>query len=411
MKTIERYSMGTGDRFGRQGAAQIAAFRKAREKGVDVAIVWNKSNREHLLIGTEPADQGAAAERAIKETGWDGPWYVDADHIGLATVDRFAPHCDFFTLDVADYIGKSAAPEAIEAFAAKHASLPAAKGIPARLDAAAIRAAAGRYLYAVDEAAKTYRRICELRKGDDFVTEVSMDETAIPQSPAELIVILAALADAGVPVQTIAPKFSGRFNKGVDYVGDIAAFFKEFEADVRVAGWSAKAFGLPKNLKLSIHTGSDKFSLYKGMGEIIRKEGAGLHLKTAGTTWLEEIVGLADSGGDGLTMAKEIYRAAYGRFDEVVAPYAEVIDIDRKRLPSPDEVDRWDGPALVAALRHVQSDKRFDPGMRQLVHVAFRVAAAMGERYYEALDRHEAAVSRNVTVNLWERHLVPLFIG
>ena len=298
MKTIERYSIGTGDRFGRQGAAQIAAVRKAREKGVDVAIVWNKSNREHILTGIEPADQGAAAERAIQETGWDGPWYVDADHIGLATVDRFAPHCDFFTLDVADFIGKSAAPEAIEAFVAKHANLPAAKGMPARLDAAAIRAAAGRYLHAVDEAAKTYRRICELRKGDDFVTEVSMDETAIPQSPAELIVILAALADAGIPVQTIAPKFSGRFNKGVDYVGDIAAFFKEFEADVR-----------------------------------------------------------------------------------------------------------------VAALRHVQADKRFDPGMRQLVHVAFRVAAAMGGRYFEALDRHEAAVSRNVTANLWERHLVPLFIG
>ena len=411
MRTIERYSVGTGDRFGRQGAAQIATFRKAREKGVDVAIVWNKSYREHVLIGTEPADQRAAAERAIKETGWDGPWYVDADHIGLATVDGFAPHCDFFTLDVADYIGKSAAPETIEAFAAKHANLPTAKGIPARLGAAAIRAAAGRYLRAVDETAKIYRRICELRKGDDFVTEVSMDETAIPQSPAELIVILAALADAGVPVQTIAPKFSGRFNKGVDYVGDIAAFFKEFEADVRVARWSAEAFGLPKNLKLSVHTGSDKFSLYKGMREIIRKEGAGLHLKTAGTTWLEEIVGLADSGGDGLAMAKEIYHAAYDRFDEVVAPYAEVIDIDRKKLPSPDEVDRWDGPVLVAALRHVQSDKRFDPGMRQLVHVAFRVAAAMGKRYYEALDRHEAAVWRNVTVNLWERHLVPLFIG
>jgi hypothetical protein len=410
MKTIERYSIGAGDRFGRQGAAQIAAFRKAREEGVDVAIVWNKSNREHVLIGTGPADQRAAAERAVQETGWNGPWYVDADHIGLATVDGYAPHCDFFTLDVADHIGKSAAPEVIEAFVAKHSTLPAAKGIPARLDVAAIRAAAGRYLHAVDEAAKTYRRIRELRKGDDFVTEVSMDETAIPQSPAELIVILAALADAAVPVQTIAPKFSGRFNKGVDYVGDSAAFFKEFEADVRVANWSAEAFGLPRSLKLSIHTGSDKFSLYKGIGEIIRKENAGLHLKTAGTTWLEEIVGLAESGGDGLAMAKEIYRAAYGRFDEVVAPYAEVVDIDRMKLPSPDQVDRWEGPSLVAALRHVQSDKRFDPGMRQLVHVAFRVAAVMGKRYYEALDRHKAAVSRNVTLNLWERHLIPLFI-
>jgi hypothetical protein len=410
MKTIERYSIGAGDRFGRQGAAQIAAFRKAREKGVNVVIVWNKSNREHVLIGTGPADQRAAAERAIQATGWTGPWYVDADHIGLATVDGFAPHCDFFTLDVADHIGKSAAPEAIEAFVAKHSALPAAKGIPTRLDAAAIRAAAGRYLRAVDETAKIYHSICELRKGDDFVTEVSMDETAIPQSPAELIVILAALADAGVPVQTIAPKFSGRFNKGVDYVGDAASFLKEFEADVRVVRWSAEAFGLPKNLKLSVHTGSDKFSIYKGMGEIIRKERAGLHLKTAGTTWLEEIVGLADSGGDGLAMAKEIYRAAYNRFDEVVAPYAEVIDIDREKLPSPDQVDRWEGPDFVAALRHVQSDKRFDPGMRQLVHVAFRVAAAMGGRYYEALDRHEAAVSRNVTANLWERHLIPLFI-
>jgi len=410
MKTIEKYSLGTGDRFGRQGAAQIAAVRKARDKGVDVAIVWNKSNREHLLTGTGPADQSAAAALAIKETGWDGPWYVDADHIGLATADRFAPYCDFFTLDVADYIGKSAAPEAIDAFVAKHANLPAAKGIPAHLDAAAIRAAAGRYLHAVDESAKIYRRIRELRKGDDFVTEVSMDETAIPQSPAELIVILAALADAGVPVQTIAPKYSGRFNKGVDYVGDVTAFFKEFEADVRVARWSAEAFGLPKNLKLSIHTGSDKFSLYRRIGEIIRKEGAGLHLKTAGTTWLEEIVGLADSGGDGLAMAKEIYRAAYDRFDEVTAPYAEVIDIDRKRLPSPDEVDRWEGPALVAALRHVQADKRFDPGMRELVHCAFSVVAPMGDRYFEALDRHKAAVSRNVTANLWERHIVPLFI-
>jgi hypothetical protein len=401
MKTIEGFSIGTGDRFGKQGAAQIAAFKKAKEKGVTVAIVWNKSNREHNLIGTQPSDQRAAADEAIRQTGWTGPYHVDADHIGLATVDRFAPHCDFFTLDVADFIGKAPEPGAVEAFAAKHKDLAGAKGLPAALDAAAIKAAAARYLHAVGEAAKTYRRIVLLRKGDD--------ET--PQSPAELLVILAALADEGVPVQTIAPKFSGRFNKGVDYVGDLAAFRKEFEADVRVAKWASGAFGLPPSLKLSVHSGSDKFSLYKGMGEIIRREGAGLHLKTAGTTWLEEIVGLADSGGDGLAMAKEVYRAAYDRFDEVIAPYATVVDIDKGKLPSPDAVDRWEGPALVAALRHVQADKRFNPHMRQLVHVGFRVAAAMGSRYLDALTKHEAAVSRNVTANLWERHLRPLFVG
>ena len=130
-----------------------------------------------------------------------------------------------------------------------------------------MRAAADRYLYAVGEAAKTYRRVCELRAGDDFVTEVSMDETETPQSPAELAVILAALADEGVPVQTIAPKFSGRFNKGVDYVGDVPTFLREFEADVQVALWASSALGLPKGLKLSVHSGSDKFSLYTGIGE------------------------------------------------------------------------------------------------------------------------------------------------
>ena len=416
MKIIERFSIGTGDRFGRQGLAQIAAFRKARDKGVIAAIVWNKSNREHILIGTSPADQRAAADRAIRESGWDGPYYVDADHVGLATVDAFAPHCDFFTLDVADFIGKEAGAEALETFLERQKDLPGSPGLPARLDASAMRAAAGRYLYAVGEAARIYRRVRELRglglgDDDDFVTEVSMDETETPQSPAELAVILAALADEGVPVQTIAPKFRGRFNKGVDYVGEVGAFLEEFRADLGVARWASSALGLPASLKLSIHTGSDKFSLYEGIGSIVRKEGAGLHLKTAGTTWLEEIVGLAEAGGDGLAIAKEVYRGAYERFDEVVAPYAAVVDIDRAGLPSPSAVDAWDGPALAAALRHVPSDPRFRSGMRQLVHVGFKVAAAMGRRYLDALERHEAVVSRNVTANLWERHLAPLFLA
>lgn len=411
MKTIERYSIGAGDRFGRQGRAQIRAFEKAAEAGVDIAIVWNKSNREHTLIGTQPADQRAAAEDAVKASGWKGAYHVDADHVGLATVDRFAAHCDFFTIDVADFIGKPADPDAVEVFMKRHRDLPNSALFPAALDAASMRAAAERYLYAVGEAAKTYRRVRDLRRADDFVTEVSMDETEAPQSPAELAVILAALADEGVPVQTIAPKFSGRFNKGVDYWGDVDAFLREFEADVKVAKWAASALGLPASLKLSVHSGSDKFSLYRGIGEVVRREGAGLHLKTAGTTWLEEIVGLAEAGGDGLAMAKDVYRAAYETMDECVAPYATVVDIDRAKLPAPDDVDSWDGADLVAALRHVPSEPRFNPSMRQLVHVAFRVAAKMGSRYLDALAANETSVSRNVTANLWERHIKPLFLG
>ncbi len=84
----------------------------------------------------------------------------------------------------------------------------------------------------------------------------------VPQTPPELLVILAAIAKVGIPIQTIAPKFTGRFNKGVDYVGDVAQFEKEFEDDLAVIAHAVKKYGLPSNLKLSVHSGSDKFSIY-----------------------------------------------------------------------------------------------------------------------------------------------------
>jgi putative heme-binding domain-containing protein len=125
-----------------------------------------------------------------------------------------------------------------------------------------------------------------------------MDETDSPQTPAELLIILAALSDQHVPIQTIAPKFTGRFNKGVDYVGDVAQFEKEFNDDLAVIAHAIKHFGLPETLKLSVHSGSDKFSIYPAIRRALQRSGAGLHVKTAGTNWLEELIGLAEAGGD-----------------------------------------------------------------------------------------------------------------
>ena len=159
-----------------------------------------------------------------------------------------------------------------------------------------------------------------------------MDETDAPQTPPELLVILTLLADAGVYLQTIAPKFTGRFNKGVDYVGDLAQFEREFNDDLAVIAHAVKTYGLPKNLKLSVHSGSDKFSLYPIIRRALQRTGAGVHLKTAGTTWLEELIGLSEAGGDGLALAKEIYAYALEHVDELCAPYASVIDIDRAKI-------------------------------------------------------------------------------
>jgi hypothetical protein len=415
MLALPRFTFGVGDRFAHQAEAQLAAFEQLADAGVVVAPVWNKSNREHTFIGSEPASVRAAAAAAVAARKWPHPWFVDADHIRLDTVDRFLESSDFFTIDVADSIGSMASDADVAAFLGRHPELTAPAAIPGigpplELSAAASGRIARGYLHACREAGRIHRHIRE-RRGDQAAIEVSMDETDAAQTPPDLLVILALLADEGVPLQTIAPKFTGRFNKGVDYVGDLAGFEREFAADVAVLAHAAARYGLPPNLKLSVHSGSDKFSLYPVIRRIVERTGAGLHLKTAGTTWLEEMIGLAEAGGDGLELAREIYAHAHEHIDEFTAPYASVIDIDRGRLPAPGTVAAWSGPQFAAALRHVPANPAFNPHLRQLVHVSFKVAAKQGRRYTDLLMTHRDIVGRQVTENLYDRHLKPLFQG
>jgi hypothetical protein len=263
----------------------------------------------------------------------------------------------------------------------------------------------------VQEAGRIYRHIARARGEGRFITEVSMDETDSPQTPPELLVILAALADEGIPVQTIAPKFTGRFNKGVDYVGDLAQFEKEFQQDLAVIAFAVRRYGLPPNLKLSVHSGSDKFSIYAPIRRALASSGAGLHIKTAGTTWLEEVIGLAEAGGAGLDLAKEIYAKALTKKDALCAPYAAVIDIDTAKLPDVEEVRGWSSEQFVAALRHDPRCPAFNRHLRQLIHVGYKIAAQMGDRYLQMLEACEPTIARNVTENLYERHLKPLFLS
>jgi tagaturonate epimerase len=413
---LEKFSFGMGDRFAHQAKAQLQAVMKLEAAGVEVAPVWNKSNREHSIIGSRPTSVRAAAEKAVKELGWTKPWHVDADHIRLETVDAFIESSDFFTVDVADSIGHPAREETIQSFMGRHPELAGRREIPgierpletSRADLARM---AEKYLSAVQEAGRIYRHIERAKGSGRFITEVSMDETDSPQTPPELLMILAAMADEGIPLQTIAPKFTGRFNKGVDYAGNVAQFEREFSDDLAVIAFAIMEYGLPKNLKLSVHSGSDKFSIYAPIRRGLAKFDAGLHLKTAGTTWLEEMIGLAESGGEALALAKTIYAEALEHRAELCGPYATVIDIDAAKLPSAEEVGRWSSGQFVAALRHDPKCAEFNPHFRQLLHVGFKIAAKQGARYLKMLEACEPAVARNVTGNLYERHLKPIFLG
>ncbi|MEI6239330.1 MAG: tagaturonate epimerase family protein [Planctomycetia bacterium] len=414
MKPLPRLSFGVGDRFAQEAEAHLAAFEKLAARGVVVAPVWNKSNREHSFIGSEPASVRAAAARAVAARRWPHPWFVDADHIRLETVDRFLDSSDFFTIDVADSIGKPAPVADVKAFVARHPELAKPLAVPGitkviRLSEDAVARIAGTYLLACREAGAIWRHI-ERGRGGDVVIEVSMDETDEPQTPPQLLVILALLAEEKIPLQTIAPKFTGRFNKGVDYVGDLAQFEQEFSDDIAVCAFAAAHYGLPASLKLSVHSGSDKFSLYPVIRRTLARTSAGVHLKTAGTTWLEEMIGLAEAGGDGEALAKEIYAYALDHVDEFCAPYASVIDIDRARLPPVSEVAGWDGARFAAAVRHVPANPAFNPHMRQLLHVSFKVAAKHGARYTDLLRVNRTIVAKHVTDNIFDRHLAPLFL-
>ena len=379
MMTIGKYSFGIGDRFAHEGVNQLKALLKVEEEyGVHFVPVWNKSNREHTIVGTVPMETRQEADAAVAALGYKDQYFVDADHINLNNVDKFIDACDFFTIDVADYIGKEGSMEE-------------------------------RFLPAIKEAGKIYRHICEKKGEGNFVTEVSMDEVDVAQTPEELRYILREIAREGIPAQTIAPKFTGRFNKGVDYQGDLAQFEKEFEEDLQVINECIKEYGLPENLKLSIHSGSDKFSIYPIMGKLLKKYDRGIHIKTAGTTWLEEIIGLSVADADALALAKKIYRQALGRMDELTVPYATVIDVHVDELPDPDEVDKWDADKFARALRHNESDPLYNPSMRQLLHVSFKIAAELKDEYIPALEKHADVIGKQIADNLGERHVKILF--
>jgi len=411
---LGKYSMGIGDRFGRQGEAQLAAMIQARDAGLDVTPVWNKSNREHEIIHTAPADVRVEADHATAQAGWDRPYFVDADHIGLHNVEAFIEPSDFFTLDVADMIGARADQDDLQAFVESHRNLVGPLPLPhidtpLEITELLLRATAETFLLAVRHAGEIYRHIVAAKAGALFIAEVSIDEIDRPQTPAELFIILAAIADEGIPARTIAPKFTGRFNKGVDYVGDTARFADEFAQDLAVVARAVEHFDLPADLKLSVHSGSDKFAIYPAIRDALATFDAGLHLKTAGTTWLEELIGLARAGTDGLAIAKDIYSTALTRFDELAAPYATVIDIDPAHLPPAATVAAWTGDQYADALRHDPSCEAYNPHLRQLLHVAYKIAAEMGPRFTDALASCANTIAPGVTENILTRHLRPVF--
>jgi tagaturonate epimerase len=358
-------SAGFGDRLGLATPGHARALRAVG--GGIVPVFAQQSIREMTRTGRSAQQVVDDATWGALEAGWTDGYGADADHL-KATADATAcaqAGFTYFTIDPGEHVdnGADAATDAdlraawdllpwgrLEDAAAdllaRHAGTTVdVEGTRIAFDERTVLKAAVKYGRAIGHVAVMYRHVQSLMAGRPFDFEVSVDETETPTSHAEHIFVAKELRRLGVAWQSLAPRFVGRFEKGVDYIGDAAAI----RTDVAVHAAIARAFG---PYKISLHSGSDKFSIY----DVVAGETRGLvHLKTAGTSYLEALRAVAE-------VSPALFRGIYGfsreRYGEDRASYHVSAQVER--TPAPETVsDR----ALVGLLD--------DFDVRQVLHVTF----------------------------------------
>jgi tagaturonate epimerase len=363
-----RTSAGFGDRLGLATPGHVRALRAAG--GGLAPIFAQQSIREMERTGRSPQEVLDDATWGVFAEGWQEGFGADADHLKTAEdIDAcVAAGYSFFTFDPGEYVDDGA--EAAGASALRAAledvpwqdleDLPAdmmrryldsafeADGHKVRFDDVSLARAAVKYGAAVAHVARLYRHL-RLAMGERaFEVEVSVDETERPTTHAQHVYISMELRRLGVRWMSLAPRYVGRFEKGVDYMGDVAGF----EEDLEVHAAIARTVSPAGPYKLSLHSGSDKFSIYPAF---VRQTRGLAHLKTAGTSYLEALrtVAAIDPG-----LFREIYDYSRGRYEEDRASYH--VSASLERAVQPEDVPDEELPALV---------EQFDA--REILHVTF----------------------------------------
>jgi hypothetical protein len=352
-------SFGFGDRLGLATPGHIAAVCTAAAGNAAIAPIFaQQSVRENGRLGRTPQEVLDCAMWAVFACGWQAPWGADADHLKTkADVEPFVrAGYSFFTVDPGEHVDNTS-------------GLPAVK-----------------YGQAIELAAGIYHHLVDLFAEAAFDFEVSIDETDLPTTPAEHAYIAAELARRGVRFTSLAPRFTGSFEKGVDYIGSLAELDGELAQHAAVASAAAAEAGQAQAgpYKISLHSGSDKFSVYPLLA---RHFGSCVHVKTAGTSYLEALRVLASLEPD---LFRQVYHLSRARFETDRASY----HISARLEQTPDTVEDADLPGLLDNF-HV----------RELLHVTFGSALVQYRRQLrEALLRHETAYHTALQAH-FRRHL------
>jgi tagaturonate epimerase len=366
-------SFGFGDRLGLATAGHIAACRM----GNFLPIFAQQSVREMARTQRTPNEVMSAAQRGIQEEGWTGPWGADADHLKTKedVENLAAAGFTFFTIDPSAFVQNQADELTGTALLAAAEDVVRSGAFPSLRDLEEIYLnkahhlpngvkvafteketlyrAAVKYGKAVHHAQKMAKWIAHSTKARGAEIEVSVDETDTPTSLAEHLFIGLELKRRGVRAVSLAPRFIGEFEKGIDYKGDLRAFEAGLREHVAVAQYCGP-------YKISVHSGSDKFSLYPILGRVC---GALLHVKTAGTSYLEALRVVARKAPE---LFLEIIEYAFSRFETDRATY----HISAKLTGVPK-------PVSLSATGREDVFLNQDAG-RQILHVTFGSVLTMG---------------------------------
>jgi tagaturonate epimerase len=374
-------SFGFGDRLGLATPGHIAAVKGTKF----VPIFAQQSVRENARTGRTPQQVMEDARRTVEAAGWDAPWGADADH--LKTVEDLPPFVEagytFYTVDPGAFVDNAADSDPLPVLKEKvrGADLdqifarylrPVGKKPWGEFDEEKLLRAQVKYGRAIQHTVVMYHRLSGMKDAFDF--EVSVDETDSPTTPLEHFFIASELARQGVRFTSLAPRFIGRFEKGVDYIGDLAALERELAKHAAVTAY----FG---TYKLSLHSGSDKFSVYP---LIAKYWGDRLHVKTAGTSYLEALRTLAV--------------IEPGLFQRIWSLGLERYPDDRTSYHVSAQVEK--APAGAA-----RPDLLEDFHAREILHVTFGSALTKyGPAMKVALERHADAYQANLQKH-FRKHL------
>jgi hypothetical protein len=401
-----RTSVGFGDRLGpaTPGHVRAVASRKLGAFGKIAPVFAQQSVRENARTGRTPQQVMDDAMWGVFQAGWREPWGADADHLKTPQdIDSFvAAGFTLYTIDPGDHVygeAHTASPTEVEA---KVHALPwdvledTVQDMERRylgrsfdledttltFERETLARAAAKYGRAIAHTAQMYRHLAVQTK--DFELEMSVDETETPTSVEEHFFIASELKRLGVQWVSMAPRYVGRFEKGVDYIGDL----DEFEMELAKHAAIARALG---PYKLSVHSGSDKFSIYP---IITRLTDGLLHLKTAGTSYLEALRAVAQVD---TVFFREILAFASERYETDRATYH--ISAQLANVPAPDVLVDTDLPGLL---------DQFDA--RQVLHVTFGSAMdRFGERLLAVLRDHEEIYYTLLEAH-FRRHLTPFVL-